>query len=271
MFLKNNMKLGIVGVGNMASSIISGMLSADFLSSDSIAVFDVDNAKMSSVEERFGVKACVSLAELAGCSDIILLAVKPNVIGSVCSELAPVLRDKLVISIAAGKKLSFYEGFFFGDNAVRIVRVMPNINALVGESISAFCCNEKVTDDDKRFVGNMLNSFGKSLELPEELFSIYSAVGGCSPAFVFMFIDALSRAGVKYGMKKSDSLTVAAQAVLGSAKTILESSEHPWELVDRVCSPGGTTIEGVASLEGSAFTSAVEKAVEASYTKDKKL
>ena len=184
-------------------------------------------------------------------------------------KYAAALKVKLVISIAAGKPLSFYEEYLGND--ARIVRVMPNINAVVGEAISAFCAGSTVSDDDKDFVRKLLSSFGKAIELAEDKFSIYSAIGGCSPAFAYMFIDSMARAAVKNGMSKSDALMVSAQAVLGSAKMVLESGVHPWELIDRVCSPGGTTIEGVRALENSAFPAAVEKAVDSSFEKDQKL
>ena len=148
---------------------------------------------------------------------------------------------------------------------------MPNINAKVQAAISAFCGNERATAEDKEFILDFCNAFGRGIEIAEKNFSIYSAIGGCSPAFAFMFIDSLARAAVKNGMTKADALETAAQAVLGSAKLILESDEHPWKLVDAVCSPGGTTIEGVCSLQESGFEAAVEKAVEASYNKDKRL
>ena len=145
---------------------------------------------------------------------------------------------------------------------------MPNINAKVCAAISAYCGNERVSAEDKDFVEGFCNAFGKGIEIEEKLFSIYSAIGGCSPAFAYMFIDSLARGAVKNGMTKAAALEVAAQAVLGSAKMILESGEHPWKLVDAVCSPGGTTIEGVASLQNDGFEASVIKAVEASYNKD---
>ena len=253
----------------MAQAIINGILNVGFLSAGEIAAFDTDTEKLDEFCEKKGIAAAKDCSELLSKSEAVLLAVKPNALAGLLDEFAGHLMGKLVISIAAGKPLSFYEGFL-GENG-KIIRVMPNINAVVGEAISAFCAGKSVSDSEKEFVKNLLSSFGKAIELPEERFSIFSAIGGCSPAFAYMFIDSMARAAVKNGMSKADALFVSAQAVLGSAKMILEGDAHPWELIDRVCSPGGTTIEGVLALDEAAFPAAVEKAVDASFEKDKRL
>ena len=138
-------------------------------------------------------------------------------------------------------------------------------------AVSAFCAGENVNEDEKLFVEKLLSSFGTAVEIKEDLFSVFSAIAGCSPAFSYMYIDSLARGAVKNGMMRDTALKIAAQAVLGSAKMILESDEHPWTLVDRVCSPGGTTIEGVTSLKEDGFEAAVMNAVQASFDKDKKM
>ena len=148
---------------------------------------------------------------------------------------------------------------------------MPNINAVVAEAICGYCGNEKTTKDDLDFVQKMCSCFGKAIELPEEKFPIFGVIGGCSPAYAYMFIDAMARAAVKNGLPKQQALEISAQAVLGSAKMILESGEHPWELIDKVCSPGGTTIEGVLALQRDGFEAAVADAVESAFEKDRKL
>ncbi len=263
------MMLGFIGTGNMAQAIINGILNVGFLKADGIAAFDTDSEKLNSFCKDKGIEPATDCEGLISYCDTVVLAVKPTVLGSLLNKYSGDLKGKLVVSIAAGKSLSFYESFLGKD--ARTVRVMPNINAVVGEAISAFCAGNTVSDSEKGFVRELLSSFGKAIELPEDKFSIFSAIGGCSPAFAYMFIDSMARAAVKNGMSKSDALMVSAQAVLGSAKMILESGVHPWELIDRVCSPGGTTIEGVLALEEAAFPSAVENAVDASFEKDKKL
>jgi pyrroline-5-carboxylate reductase len=148
---------------------------------------------------------------------------------------------------------------------------MPNLNAEVFEAISAYCANGNVSAEQKQAVVSLLESFGKSVELDEKYFSIFSVVGGCAPAYTFMFIDALYQGAVRYGLPEELALDVAAQTVLGSAKMIQNSSDEPWELIRRVCSPGGTTIEGIESLKSDELTSTVIKAMKASFDKDKRM
>lgn len=263
--------LGFIGTGNMASAIIKGIVKSGFLKGEEIAVFDKDTKKAQALKNEYGVNVLVSAQKIAeNCSEI-LLSVKPNVIEAVLCEIKDTLANSgpLIISIAAGKTLDFLSSKL--DYDARLIRVMPNINAVAGQAISAFCKNETATENDAAFAEKLLSSFGRAVSIPENQFSIYSAIGGCSPAFAYMFIDALARAAVKNGMAKDTALEVSAQAVLGSAKMILESGEHPWQLVDKVCSPGGTTIEGVLALQKDGFESAVCDAVTAAFEKDKKL
>jgi pyrroline-5-carboxylate reductase len=175
----------------------------------------------------------------------------------------------LLISIAAGKTTEFIRKSLTHDN--RIIRVMPNINAKVGEAMSAYTANEQATVDDKLLCEKIFGGVGQVINLEETYFPLFGVIAGCAPAFGYMFIDALARAGVKNGMKKDTALMIAAQTILGSAKMILESNEHPWELIDQVCSPGGTTIEAVTSLQSDGFESAVHNAVDKAIQKDSKL
>ncbi|MBQ3135851.1 MAG: pyrroline-5-carboxylate reductase [Clostridia bacterium] len=263
--------IGFIGAGNMASAIIAGMCKSDFVKGGDIAVFDLDETKTEALKETFGVTVKASAEEIAETCEKIILAVKPNVIASVLSQIDSIAKEKnpLFISIAAGKTTEYllscvsYEGKF--------IRVMPNINALVGAAVSGYCGTDNVSEKDMSFAESLCECFGTAVKIDEKLFPIFSAIGGCSPAFTYMYIDALARAAVKNGMPKAQALQVAAQSVLGSAKTVLESADHPWALVDRVCSPGGTTIEGVASLQRDGFEAAVMSAVQASFDKDKKI
>ncbi|MCM1114415.1 MAG: pyrroline-5-carboxylate reductase [Clostridium sp.] len=262
------MKIGFIGCGNMATAIIKGIISNSDISSENIFVYDTYKPAMDKPNNEMGVTVCDDSQAVINNTDTLFLAVKPNVLGSV---LASIHSNKpLIISIAAGKNLAFLEENISADMA-RIVRVMPNINAMVGEAICAYCYNEQVTDEDIKTVEMLLSCFGKCLYIDESQFSIYSAIGGCAPAFAYMFIDSLARAGVKNGMKKDEALKIAAQTVYGSAKMILENDQHPWKLIDNVCSPGGTTIEGVTSLQADGFESAVHNAVQKAFEKDKRL
>lgn len=262
---------GFIGAGNMASAIIKGMVSSGFLKGEDIAVFDIDTEKTRALSDEYGLKAFDCAKKIASDCNTVVLSVKPNIFPVLLSEIGETLKenDPLIISIAAGKTLSFICDLL--PYEPRLVRVMPNINAKVREAVSAFCGSERVSAEDKAEAESFCNAFGRGIEIEEKLFSIYSAIGGCSPAFCYMFIDSMARAAVKNGMSKKQALEVAAQAVMGSAKMLLESYSHPWQLVDEVCSPGGTTIEGVASLQKDGFEQAVINAVEASYNKDKRL
>ena len=265
------MKIGFIGCGNMATAIIGGIISANAAKGSDIFVYDISQSASANIGNKFNCNICFDEQETVKNSEVVFLAVKPNVIGEVIAKIDKAAAESncLLISIAAGKTLEFLE--CNAKNSQRIVRVMPNINAKVGEAISAYCCNSDVTEDDKKTVEFLLNCFGECIALDENYFSVFGVIGGCSPAFAYMFIDALARAAVKNGMKKDDALKISAQAVYGSAKMILESGEHPYKLVDNVCSPGGTTIEGVTSLQADGFESAGHNAVCKAVEKDKKL
>ena len=262
---------GFIGTGNMASAMISGLVSSGTLKGKDIGVFDISAPKAQTLAEKFGLSVFESAAELIVNCDRVVLSVKPNVLASVISPLRTIIKEKnpLIISIAAGKPLSFFEERLHEE--VRLVRIMPNINATVGEAVSAYCPNENATEADVAFAEAMCKSFGTAVSLSESMFPLFGVIGGSSPAFAYMFIDAMARAAVKNGMPKAQALEICAQAVLGSAKMILETKEHPMELTDRVCSPGGTTIEGVLSLKKNGFEFSVADAVQAAVEKDKLL
>lgn len=263
--------LGFIGTGNMATAIIRGVIKSGMLKGEDIAVYDISKEKAVALSEEYGVKVFGSENEIAKRCDKVVLSVKPNVFPALLGKIDAELKENkpLIISIAAGKTIEFISSCL-SYNA-EIVRVMPNINAKVGAAVSAYCGKENVSESDLAFVKELCESFGIAVNISENLFPTYSAIGGCSPAFAYMFIDSLARAAVKNGMPKTTALEVAAGTVLGSAKMILESDEHPWQLVDQVCSPGGTTIEGVTSLQNDGFEAAVMNAVQAAIDKDKKL
>lgn len=254
----------------MASAIIGGAVSSNFVEGENICVFDVDESKAEYLNKEYGVKTCNSAEELAKNSEFIVLAVKPQIFPAVLPQIKESINNSVVVSIGAGKTLE-YIGSFLNENTP-VIRVMPNINAKVGASMSAVCKNEFADDKALDFVKGLCNSFGEVVEIPESQFALFGVIAGCSPAYSFMFIDSMAREAVKNGMKKDEALKICAQAVLGSAKMILEDKENnPWALINSVCSPGGTTIEGVAKLQSEGFDTAVMNAVKASLEKDKKL
>ncbi|MBQ7740797.1 MAG: pyrroline-5-carboxylate reductase [Eubacterium sp.] len=266
------MSIGFIGCGNMASAIIKGIISADIFPQSSINVFDINEKATKNIKSQFSdINVLQSENEIVKNSDTVILAVKPNVLAAVLDKINLTLEKKsvLLISIAAGKDLKYIRNSLSHDN--RIIRVMPNINAVVGEAMSAYTANATATEEDKALCKKMLEGFGKAIYLDEKLFPLFGVIGGCAPAFSYMYIDALARAAVQNGMNKDTALKIAAQTVYGSAKMVLESGEHPYELIDRVCSPGGTTIEGIASLQADKFESTVNKAVKKALEKDSKL
>lgn len=265
-------KYGFIGAGNMAGAIIKGMtMGTGSYDPKKILVCSKTQTSAKKLEEQCGVKACLEAEEVISESDVVILAVKPYVLPEMLPPLREAFSEKkpLVISIAAGKPLSYLESFF--EESTPIIRVMPNINAKIGESTSGFCCNECVTQTQREQVITMFSTVGKVIEIPESQFDIFSVIGGASVAFAYLYMDAMARAALKAGMSKQQALKLTAQTVLGSAKMILESEETPWELIDQVCSPGGTTIEGICSLQESGMESTIRKAFEAVLEKDRKI
>lgn len=266
------MKYGFIGAGNMAGAIIKGMTvgTGSFNGSD-IYVYDLHRPAAEKLAQTCGINVCRSTDEVIEEADVLILAVKPNVMADALTPVRETILKKspLVISIAAGKSLEFLENLLSPE--LSIIRVMPNINAKVGCATSAFCATASVTDENKETVKALFSTVGSITELPEKLFGIHGVIGGAAPAFAYLYIDALARAAVKAGMPKKQALELTAQTVLGSAKMVLESGDHPWELIDQVCSPGGTTIEGVCALEANGFEAALCKAFDAVYDKDKRL
>ena len=264
-------KIGFIGCGNMATAIMNGAVKSNYRKGEEICVFDVDTEKSESLKESLGINILASASDVAESSYAVVLAIKPQVFPVVLPQIKDSVQrnDTSIISIGAGKSLNFITSFF--EDYTPVVRVMPNINAKVGASMSAVCGNENVSDDLLNFTKELCKSFGDVIELPESQFSIFGVIAGCSPAYAFMFIDSMARGAVLNGMTKEQALKISAQAVLGSAKMMLESEENPWALINSVCSPGGTTIEGIATLQNEKFDKAVMDAVQASYEKDKKL
>lgn len=265
------MKLGFIGCGNMASAIIKGILARETVSGSDISVYDILTENTANAARLFGIQPCSNTKELIQNSDIIILAVKPKDLASVLNKNVTVLSEKnpLIISIAAGKTLEYLAGNL--TYKAKLVRVMPNINAKVSEAMSGYCCSDSVSDEEKALVERIFSSVGKIMEIDENYFPLYGVIAGCSPAFGYLFINAMAEAAVKFGMNKQTALEISAQTILGSAKMILESDEHPWALIDQVCSPGGTTIEGVLSLQKNGFETAIHKAIAKAVDKDSKI
>lgn len=264
------MKIGFIGCGNMASAMIGGILRKGIFKKDEIIVSNLTEEGRRRSQEKLGVAATLDNKEVVKSAEIIVLAVKPQFYEEVLEEVKAFFTPShLVIGIAPGKTLAWLEEKC--GRPLKIVRLMPNTPALVGEGMTGACINDKVTDDDLKQVLEITNSFGRTEVVPERLMDAVGAASGCSPAYVFMFIEAMADAAVAQGMPRKQAYQFAAQAVLGSAKMVLETGMHPGELKDMVCSPAGTTIEGVRTLEKAGFRSAVFEALQASADKGKRL
>lgn len=264
------MKIGFIGLGNMARAIIGGMLRKEMVRPEDI----IGTAKTQETREKmaaeFGILTSGKNADAAAQADVLVLAVKPQFLEEVIGEIKDAARpDTLIISIAAGKSLQWLEEAF--GKSVKLVRCMPNTPALVGEGCTGVCVNAEVSEEEKKYSIGLMESFGKASLIPERLIDAVGAVSGSSPAYVFMFIEAMADAGVAAGMPRAQAYEFAAQAVYGSAKLALESGKHPGELKDMVCSPGGTTIQGVRVLEERGMRGAVMAALAACVEKTKSL
>lgn len=266
--MRTNRKYGFIGAGNMAGALMRGAINSTLISADRIEAYDIDEEKLSELKSRLSIDITTNILRLITNCDYIVIAVKPNVVSSVLEQIASAVSIKkpLIISIAAGKSIYAFESVL--GKEVPILRVMSNLNAAIGEAVSAFCFNEYVTEEMKEQAVVLLRSCGEAVELPESLFPVFDAIGGAAPAFCFMFADALVRAAVKNGLTRDLAEKIVYKTFEGSAKYLIDSKKHPWELIDKVCSPGGITIEGVTSLQENGFQDAVTKAVDAAIKKD---
>lgn len=264
------MKTGFIGLGNMAKAMIGGMLAKKIAKPEDILGYAKTEETRNAVKEKYQICILENNCKVAEEADVLILAVKPQMFDEVINQIKDsISTDTLVISIAAGKTMDQIQKAF--GTHLKLVRCMPNTPAMVGEGCSGTCRNEMVSDEEMDKCIRLLGSFGTVKEVPEGMMDAVGGVSGSSPAFVFMFIEALADGAVRAGMPRKLAYQFAAQTVYGSAKLMLETGMHPGELKDMVCSPSGTTIEGVRTLEEMGFRSAVINAVGACVEKSKKL
>ncbi len=258
------MKFGFIGTGVMAGAMLKSALNHGFFNPEEVIVYDSSRA----ASESFGVKIAQSANELTALCDVVQIGVKPQDQPALLAQIADELRNTkpLLISIAAGVPLSRLSCF-----SRRVVRLMPNINTTVDQGMTAYCATEQVSQEELAMIKRYCDCFGKSVALEESKFSAFVALAGSAPAFVFLFLDELARAGVSAGLPKTLALKIASQTVLGSAMQVEQSGLHPYELIDRVCSPGGTTIMGINALREHGFAHAVSQAVLAASRRDQEL
>lgn len=269
------MKLGFIGLGNMASAIIGGILKEGIAAPNEIIGSAKTEKTAKEMAERFGIETCTDNQKIAAQADVLVLAVKPQFFPEVIAEIRDSVREEtLLVSIAAGKTIQYIEEQFGASEngkKIKLVRCMPNTPALVLAGCSGYCMNEHVNGKERELAKRLFESFGRAIEVPERLIDVVGSVAGSSPAFVFMFIEAMADGAVAEGMPRKQAMEFAAQAVFGSAKLALESGMHPGELKDMVCSPGGSTIQGVKVLEKGSMRGTVMEAVIACVEKSRKL
>ncbi|MBW2409136.1 MAG: pyrroline-5-carboxylate reductase [Deltaproteobacteria bacterium] len=267
----NDKKIAIIGTGNMGEALISGLTVSGSSKPGSIICTDVRESRLDEIKKEYGVRTTQNNIEAVDSSDIIVYAVKPQIIASVLKETAEKLdMSKLIISIAAGVPMAAIESCLNRD--LRLIRVMPNIPAAVKEAASAIAAGGHATDEDVDLAMEIFNSVGKCVFLKENyLMDAITGLSGSGPAYIFLIVDALADAGVKMGLAREEALFLSTQTVLGAAKLLLETREHPGQLKDRVTSPGGTAIAGLATLEEGGLRTTLIHAVEAATNRSKEL
>jgi pyrroline-5-carboxylate reductase len=253
--------IGFIGAGQMARALAGGFVRAGLAASQRIVAADPLPAAREAFEKAVGgARVLADNASVGREADVVFLATKPQQIVEALAALAAVTANKLVISIAAGVKLATLEASL---PKARLVRVMPNMPCLIGQSASAYCLGPRTTAADAALVEKLLSSVGLALAVDEPLLDAVTGLSGSGPAFAYLIIEALADGGVRMGLKRDVALALAAQTMRGAAQMILETGEHPAVLKDRVASPGGTTIAGLEALEAGGLRGTLMAAVEA--------
>jgi len=262
--------LGFLGAGKMATALARGWLAADLLAPEKILASDPLPQAREAFQKSVGARAVADNKAVVQGSEVIVLAVKPQMLADVVAEVRPVLTAKhLVISIVAGVSLAQLSLSL--GTSVRIIRVMPNTPSLVGACAAAFAAGAAATKDDEQLVERMFRAVGVAFRVPEKLLDAVTGLSGSGPAYVALVIEALTDGGVRMGLPRDVAQALAAQTVLGTAKMVLEASLHPAVLKDMVASPGGTTIAGLHALERAGFRGALMDAVQAATLRAEEL
>ena len=254
--------IGFIGAGAMGSAIMQGAMSKGH---SDIVFAEANEERARALTERTGARHATNI-EVVQEASVVILAVKPNVIGSVLDEIASAAGSTVLVSIAAGTTIETLAAHL--EPGQPIVRVMPNVAAQIGQSMSALCPNDHVSADQLAEVQEVFDAVGQTEILAEKDFATFAAIAGCSPAFTFEYIDAMARAAVANGLPKAQAVRIATQAVVGAASLVQERAETPANLADLVQSPGGTTVAGVVALEEAGFGRATVKGVQAAIDRD---
>lgn len=262
-------KIGFIGCGNMGKAMVEGIMKSGIVTGEHVIISNRHPQLLQPLQELYGC-SIRSNQEVAKDADILFLAVKPYMYKDVIDEIRNVVkRDVIIVAIAAGITIQDLYDMF--GRELKVVKAMPNTPALVKEAMSALAFGDVMSEEDCDIIMQIFQSFGKCAKVQEDMMDAVTIVSGSSPAYLFMIIEAMADAAVLEGMPRSDAYTFAAQAMLGSAKMVLETKKHPGELKDMVCSPGGTTIEAVKVLEEKGLRSAIMDGMHACAQKSRKM
>ena len=266
-----NKKIGFVGSGNMGEALISGLVMSKATNPENIICSDINDDTLEDIQKKYGIKTTTSNVDVVEKSDIIIYSVKPQILGQVLHETSHALDgSKLIISIAAGVPLAVIAAGL--GKELRLIRVMPNICAFVKESATAIAAGEHVKEGDVEIAKAIFDSVGISVFIRENvLMDAFTGLSGSGPAYIFMIVDAMADAGVKMGLSRKNARLLSTQTVLGAAKLLMESNEHPGQLKDRVTSPGGTAIAGIHTLEEGGLRTTIINAVESATNRSREL
>jgi len=266
-----NKKICIIGTGNMGQALVSGLVGSGSSKPKNIICTDVREAKLKAIEKEYGVQTTTNNLEAVSQAEIIIYAVKPQLMAAVINETAGILdMSKLIISIAAGVPVAALESCL--NKELRLIRVMPNIAAAVKEAATAVAAGKHASKEDVQTAMAIFDSIGKTVFIEENyLMDAITGLSGSGPAYIFLIVEALADAGVKVGLSRQEALFLSAQTVLGAAKMLIETHEHPGQLRDKVTSPGGTAIAGLATLEEGGLRTTLIHAVEVATNRSREL
>lgn len=265
------MNYGFIGCGNMSGALIKGALNAGLISPEDVYVVEKTPEMTGKKAAEYGALACADYEEIIGRSDVLFIGLKPDVFPGFFADAAPIFRriSKPIVTLAAGVSLEKLETLLDGAE-LPLIRVMSNLNVAIGQGVTAITRNKAAGDELYAQIKAIFAGLGAVFEMDEKLFPVFTALAGSGPAFALLFIESMAKGAHRLGMGKKDALEAAARVALGSAMNYLAGGgAHPWEMIDRVCSPGGTTIEGIYTLEKMGFPAAVAAAVEAAAVKAK--
>lgn len=265
----DNKKIGFIGVGKMGEALIKGILNARIVRPENIYASDIDLTKLQLLEKNLSINICRDNCDAINESDIVIIAVKPQIIPVVLDHIKNSVDNRLVISIAAGTSIEIFENAL--PHGTRVIRVMPNIAATVKEAACAICPGRAATEEDAVIAKEIFGAIGQTVTIPEHLMDAVTGLSGSGPAYIFMIIEALADGGVHEGLDRNTARLLAAQTVLGAAKMVLENGTHTGDLKDMVTSPGGTTIRGIREMEARGVRAAMMNAVIAACERSKEL